>query len=289
MRGGEIVPATARLCIMNLHLHGISPDESPIQSGVDSLANDPGDRFSMVLTNPPFGKKSSVQIVNEEGELETESHTYERQDFWTSTKNKQLNFLQHVKTLLRVHGTCAIVVPDNVLFEGGAGETVRRNLLRQFDVHTLLRLPTGIFYAQGVKANVLFFDAKPAREKPWTERLWVYDLRTNKHFTLKMKPLRRTDLDDFVECFRPGERHKRTQTWSPEHEEGRWRAFEYDELATRDKLNLDLLWLKDSALEDSENLPEPGVLAAEIVEDLHAALEAFQTIAQELESPGDAA
>ena len=226
VQGWEIVPATARLCIMNLYLHGIGPDESPIRSG------------------------------------------YERQDFWTGTKNKQLNFLQHVKTLLRMHGTCAIVVPDNVLFEGGAGETVRRNLLQAFDVHTLLRLPTGIFYAQGVKANVLFFDAKPAREKPWTERLWVYDLRTNKHFTLKMKPLRRADLDDFVACYRPGERHRREPTWSPENESGRWRAFEYDELAERDKLNLDLLWLRDSA---------------EIVDDLNAALEAFRAIADELE------
>ena len=284
VRGWEIVPATARLCIMNLYLHRISLDRSPIQSGVDSLANDPGTRFSMVLTNPPFGKKSSIRVVNEEGELETESHTYERQDFWTSTKNKQLNFLQHVKTLLKMHGSCAIVVPDNVLFEGGAGETVRRSLLQQFDAHTLLRLPTGIFYAQGVKANVLFFDAKPAREKPWTERLWVYDLRTNKHFTLKTKRLRRTDLDDFVACYRPGERHEREATWSQANEEGRWRAFEYAELAKRDKLNLDLLWLKDSSLEDSENLPEPDVLATEIAADLEAALEAFQAIAQELES-----
>ena len=284
VHGWEIVPATARLCIMNLYLHGVAPDEPPIRSGVDSLANDPGERFSLVLTNPPFGKKSSVPIVNEEGELESESDTYERQDFWTSTKNKQLNFLQHVKTLLRMHGTCAIVVPDNVLFEGGAGETVRRNLLRTFDVHTLLRLPTGIFYAQGVKANVLFFEAKPAREKPWTERLWVYDLRTNKHFTLKMKPLRRADLDDFVACYRPDERHRREATWSSENEGGRWRAYDYEELAKRDKLNLDLLWLKDRSLEDSENLPEPEVLAAEIIEDLSAALEAFQAIVEDLES-----
>ena len=288
-QGWEIVPATARLCIMNLYLHGIGAVRVPVQSGVDSLANDPGERFSMVLTNPPFGKKSSIRIVNEEGDLETESDTYERQDFWTSTKNKQLNFLQHVKTLLMEHGSCAIVVPDNVLFEGGAGETVRRNLLQAFDVHTLLRLPTGIFYAQGVKANVLFFDAKPAREKPWTEQLWVYDLRTNKHFTLKMKPLRRADLDDFVECYRPRERHKREPTWNAENEGGRWRAFGYDELARRDKLNLDLLWLRDSALEDSENLPDPEVLAAEIVEDLHAALEAFQAIAEELEVAGESA
>ena len=170
------------------------------------------------------------------------------------------------------------------MFEGGAGETVRRHLLQQFDVHTLLRLPTGIFYAQGVKANVLFFDAKPAREKPWTERLWVYDLRTNKHFTLKMKPLRRADLGDFVACYRPGERHKREQTWSPENEGGRWRAFDYDELAKRDKLNLDLLWLRDSALEDSENLPEPEVLAAGIIKQLREALGAFEEIMEELDA-----
>ena len=173
---------------MNLYLHGIDADPCPVRSGVDSLASDPGDRFSLVLTNPPFGKKSSIAIVNEEGDLEKEDTAYERQDFWTTTKNKQLNFLQHVKTLLKINGRCAIVVPDNVLFEGGAGETVRRNLLQQCDVHTLLRLPTGIFYAQGVKANVLFFDAKPAQEKPWTKKLWVYDLRTNMHFTLEDEP-----------------------------------------------------------------------------------------------------
>ena len=189
MKGWELVPNTARLCIMNLYLHGIDADPCPIQSGVDSLASDPGERFSVVLTNPPFGKKSSIAIVNEAGDLEKEDTAYERQDFWTTTKNKQLNFLQHVKTLLKVNGRCAIVVPDNVLFEGGAGETVRRNLLKQCDVHTLLRLPTGIFYAQGVKANVLFFDAKPAQEKPWTTKLWVYDLRTNMHFTQKTNPL----------------------------------------------------------------------------------------------------
>ena len=282
VRGWELVPATARLCIMNLYLHGIDADPCPVTSGEDSLADDPGERFSMVLTNPPFGRKSSVHIVTAEGQLESESHSYERQDFWATTKNKQLNFLQHVKTLLKVHGSCAIVVPDNVLFEGGAGETVRRNLLQQFEVHTLLRLPTGIFYAQGVKANVLFFDAKPAREEPWTKRLWVYDLRTNKHFTLKKKPLRRADLDDFVTCYKPGERHRRKSTWGPDNESGRWRAYDFEELARRDKLNLDLFWLKDESLEDSEKLPEPEVLAAEIVEDLRVALEAFEEMVEEL-------
>ena len=280
--GVELVPATARLGIMNLYLHGIDADPCPIASGVDSLASDPGDRFSMILTNPPFGKKSSISIVNEEGQLEKEDTSYERQDFWTSTKNKQLNFLQHVKTLLKINGRCAIVVPDNVLFEGGAGETVRRNLLTQFDVHTLLRLPTGIFYAQGVMANVLFFDAKGAQEAAWTKRLWVYDLRTNMHFTLKTNSLKRSDLDEFVKCFRPVKRHNRRATWSEKKPEGRWRGFDYEELVKRDKLNLDIFWLKDKSLEDAEDLPEPDVLAQEIADDLQTALDQFTAIAGEL-------
>jgi type I restriction enzyme M protein len=278
VHGTEIVPATARLAIMNLMLHGVNGTKSPIVSGVDSLAADPGERYSMVLTNPPFGKKSSISIVNEEGDLEKEDTAYERQDFWTTTKNKQLNFLQHIKTLLKVNGRCAVVVPDNVLFEGGAGETVRRQLLKQFEVHTLLRLPTGIFYAQGVKANVLFFDAKSAQEAPWTSRLWVYDLRTNMHFTLKTNPLKRADLDEFVARFNPANRRERKEG-APD---GRWRSFAYEELLKRDKLNLDIFWLKDKSLEDSENLPEPDVLAQEIADDLQTALEQFAAIAAEL-------
>ncbi len=283
VRGWELVPATARLCIMNLYLHGVNADPCPVASGADSLANDPGERFSMILTNPPFGKKSSISIVGGDGELEKEDHAYERQDFWTTTKNKQLNFIQHVKTLLKINGRCAIVVPDNVLFEGGAGETVRRNLMKQFDVHTLLRLPTGIFYAQGVKANVLFFDARPAREEPWTGRLWVYDLRTNIHFTLKQNPLSRADLDEFINCFNAGNRHDRKGTWSEDdNPEGRWRSFSYDELMKRDKASLDIFWLKDKSLEDSDDLPEPDILAQEITDDLQTALEQFAGIAGEL-------
>ena len=282
VKGWELVPATARLCIMNLYLHGINADPCPILSGVDSLASDPGDRFSMVMTNPPFGKKSTIAIVNGDGDLEKEDYAYERQDFWTTTKNKQLNFLQHVKTLLKINGRCAIVVPDNVLFEGGAGETVRRNMLQQFDVHTLLRLPTGIFYAQGVKANVLFFDSRPARETAWTEKLWVYDLRTNMHFTLKTDPLKRADLDEFVECCNPSNRHERNETWSDDNPEGRWRCFNYDDLIKRDKINLDIFWLKDKSLEDSEDLPAPEILAREIADDLQTALEQFSIIADEL-------
>ena len=140
---------------MNLLLHGIGPGaeegKPPIETR-DSLAVDTGKRYSMVLTNPPFGKKSSVMILSEEGEASTEALTVTREDFWATTSNKQLNFMQHVKTILQISGRAAVVVPDNVRFEGGAGETIRRNLLHDCDVHTLLRLPTGIFYAQGVKA-----------------------------------------------------------------------------------------------------------------------------------------
>ena len=187
----------------------------------------------------------------------------------------QFNFLRHVFTILKQHGRAAVVVPDNVLFEGGAGETVRRELLKQADVHTLLRLPTGIFYAQGVKANVLFFDRKPAAEKPWTEKLWIYDLRTNKHFTLKENPLKRSDLDDFVACYNPKNRQERKES-------ERFKSFTYEELLKRDKLNLDIFWLKDESLEDSANLPDPDIIAAEIVEDLQAALAQFAEIASDL-------
>ena len=282
----ELVPNTARLCAMNFHLHGIGGDKSPVHAGHDSLAAPWGDDFTMVLTNPPFGRKSSYAYVNEEGQIEKEKQVVLRQDFWASTSNKQLNFLQHVNTLLKVHGRAAIVVPDNVLFEGGAGEKVRRQLLKTCDVHTLVRLPTGIWYSPGVKANLLFFDKKPGREEPWTTKLWVYDLRTNMHFTLKQKPIRRGDFDEFVACFKPGAREKRRATWSEKKPEGRWRAFTYDELLKRDKVSLDLFWLRDESLEDGDSLPDPDVLAAEIADDLQAAMEQFAGIAEELREAG---
>jgi type I restriction enzyme M protein len=232
----------------------------------------------VVLTNPPFGKKSSTTIVGEEGKVSKERDTVERDDFWATTSNKQLNFVQHVKTLLKQNGRAALVLPDNVLFEGGAGETIRRKLLHDCDVHTLLRLPTGLFYAQGVKANVLFFDKKPAAETPWTRKLWIYDLRTNMHFTLKTSTLKREDLDEFVQCYNPSNRHDRKATWSTDNPDGRWRAYDYDELVNRDKASLDIFWLRDESLSDSDNLPAPEVIAAEIVEDLEAALEQFREI-----------
>jgi type I restriction enzyme M protein len=224
-------------------------------------------------------------IVGEDGKTSAEKDIVERDDFWATTSNKQLNFVQHIKTLLKPHGRAAVVVPDNVLFEGGAGETIRRKLMHECDVHTLLRLPTGLFYAQGVKANVIFFDKKPASETPWTKKLWIYDLRTNKHFTLKTNPLKRADLDEFVTLYNPANRHQRQATWGPENPDGRWRAYEYDELVARDKASLDIFWLKDESLADSDNLPPPEVIAQEIVEDLEAALEQFRLIAGDLASP----
>jgi type I restriction enzyme M protein len=273
IKGKDIVDGVARLCVMNLYLHGIGGDESPIEVG-DSLISDSGERFDIILTNPPFGKKSSITIVNGEGKADKETLIYERQDFWATTSNKQLNFLQHVKTITKINGKVGIVVPDNVLFEGGAGETVRRKLLAECDVHTLLRLPTGVFYAQGVKANVLFFDRKPASEKPWTEKLWIYDLRTNQHFTLKTNPLRYDDLKDFIQCYNPENRFNRKET-------ERFKAFTYDELMQRDKVSLDIFWLKDESLEDSENLPPPELIAREILENLESALNQFGSICED--------
>lgn len=280
-KGWEIVDNAARLCVMNLYLHGIGAEESPIIVA-DSLVSDPGDRFDVVLTNPPFGKKSSYTIVNGEGKADKDSQTYERQDFWATTSNKQLNFLQHVKTLLKINGKTAIVVPDNVLFEGGAGETVRRKLMQECDVHTLLRLPTGVFYAQGVKANVLFFDRKPANEKPWTEKLWIYDLRTNQHFTIKTNTLKYEDMADFIKCYNPDNRFERKET-------ERFRSFTYNEIMQRDKVSLDISWLKDDSLEDSANLPDPDVIAKDIAENLEDALEQFRSIQEDLGQPGKGA
>jgi type I restriction enzyme M protein len=163
---------------------------------------------------------------------------------------------------------------------------VRRRLLNECDVHTLLRLPTGIFYAQGVKANVIFFERKPASETPWTKQVWIYDFRTNMNFTLKTNQLVRSDLDEFVTCYNPQNRHERQSTLSESNPDGRWRVFTYEELIARDKVNLDIFWLRDESLEDSANLPDPDVLAKEIMEELEAALEQFKGIVEELAENG---
>ncbi len=279
IHGVELVDGTARLAAMNLVLHGIGSytGESLIEVR-DSLIADPGRRWSVVLSNPPFGRKSALTMVGADGREAREDREIERTDFAVTTSNKQLNFVQHICTILDINGRAAVVLPDNVLFEGGAGETIRRRLLKDFDLHTMLRLPTGIFYAQGVKANVLFFDKKPANEQPWTPRLWIYDLRTNQHFTLKQNKLQRHHLDDFVECYLPGkDRSERVET-------EQFKAFTYDELMARDKANLDITWLRDESLEDLDNRPAPEIIARESVEDLTAALTEFEAVAAALES-----
>jgi len=271
--GNEIVASTRRLCLMNLFLHNIGDlVEEPQVDRADALISDPGKRFDYVLANPPFGKKSSMTITNEEGEEDRDALTYERQDFWETTSNKQLNFLQHIVTILKDTGKAAVVLPDNVLFEGGAGEKIRRKLLETCDVHTILRLPTGIFYAQGVKANVVFFDAKPKDGKVHTKGTWFYDLRTNKHFTLKTMTLKREDLDDFVACYNPENRHER-------RESERFKYYAYEELVARDKASLDIFWLKDESLDNLDDLPTPDVLAQEIIEHLESALASFRDVA----------
>lgn len=269
--GVDIVDEVVRLCAMNLYLHGIGNGGSPVKQG-DALSASPNERYNVVLTNPPFGKKSSYKVVGEDGDVTTERENYEREDFKFTTSNKQINFLQHIMTILDQNGRAGVVLPDNVLFEAGrAGEGIRKRLLEQFDFHTLIRLPTGIWYSPGVKANVLFFDKKPAAKEAWTKKLWIYDLRTNMNFTLKTRKMVPDDLKDFIDCYK-----KRKET-------ERFKCFTYDELVKRDKLNLDIFWLKDESLEDIDSLPAPDVIAAEIVENLEAALEQFRAVAEELD------
>lgn len=278
--GNEIVAGTRRLALMNMFLHNIGEidGDSPISPN-DALIAPPQESYDYVLANPPFGKKSSMVFTNEDGELDRDDLTYNRQDFWATTSNKQLNFVQHIRSMLKTTGRAAVVVPDNVLFEGGAGETVRRKLLETTDLHTILRLPTGIFYANGVKANVLFFDNQPARAEPWTKEVWVYDYRTNIHHTLKKKPLRYEDLQDFVACYNPHNRFERVANWhATDNPEGRWRRFSHEQIVARDKTSLDLFWLKDKSLADLDNLPEPDELAGEIVDNLEAGLACFRAV-----------
>ncbi len=276
--GYELVDATARLAAMNLLMHGIgTPDgESRIVVG-DALRNPVIATADVVLANPPFGTTSSVTYVTGEGGVATQKETIARDDFWATTSNKQLNFLQHIISMLKPGGRAAVVLPDNVLFEGGAGATVRKRLLDTCDLHTVLRLPTGIFYAPGVKANVLFFDKKPAREKPWTTETWFYDLRTNQHFTLKRKKLALSDLQPFIDAYCADERTQRIET-------ERFKRFPYEELALRDQVNLDIIWLKDTSQLDADDLPDPDLLAAEIIEELKAALAEFEELASQLDS-----
>ena len=273
---------------MNMFLHNIGEiDGESAVSPNDALVAPSGKTYDFVLANPPFGKKSSMSFTNEEGEQETDDLTYNRQDFWATTSNKQLNFVQHIRTMLKTTGRAAVVVPDNVLFEGGAGETIRRKLLENTDLHTILRLPTGIFYANGVKANVIFFDNREASPEPWTKEVWYYDYRTNVHHTLKKKTMRLEDLEDFIRCYNAENRHERNETWhSEKNPEGRWRKFKYQDLIARDKTSLDLFWLKDKSLSDLDNLPEPDLLATEIIDNLEAGLNSFREVLGALQKAG---
>jgi type I restriction enzyme M protein len=281
--GTELVHTTARLAAMNLYLHNIgTADGKPVIQNEDALRNRPIKRATLVLANPPFGKKSSVATYDEDGAAgNREAQTYKnRTDFWdTTSSNKQLNFVQHIVSLLEIGGRAAVVLPDNVLSDAGIGETIRRSLLRECDVHTMLRLPTGLFYANGIKANVLFFTRKPARsesEPPATKRLWVYDFRTGMHFTLKQNPLTREALQDFVDSYQPDAApDERVET-------ERFKSFSYEELMKRDKANLNITWLSESDDKDGTNLPAPQVLVEEITLDLQLALGELEKITDSL-------
>lgn len=274
--GTDITPLVVSLCAMNMYLHGIGGKNSPVTEG-DSLMNAGDKRYDMVLTNPPFGKKGGLKIMGEDGSVTTEKEEYNRDDFIATTSNKQLNFVQHIMTILNTHGRAAVVVPDNVLFEGGAGEKIRRRLLNEFNLHTVLRLPTGIFYAQGVKANVIFFDKYPPLDKGHrTNDVWFYDLRTNMNLSLVTNSLNDNHLADFIKCYNADNIMARTES-------ERFKKFSYDEIIKRDKVSLDITWLKDESLESLENLPEPEILADEIVDNLETALDSFKNVLTELQ------
>jgi len=258
---------------MNLFLHSIGTDyKHPVISVGDSLekGTEPVD---MVLTNPPFGKKSSFIIIGADGKSRTDRISYNRQDFWVTTSNKQMNFVQHVYSMLKEDGRAAVVVPDNVLFEGGAGERIRRTLLQRCDVHTLLRLPTGIWYSTGVKANVLFFDKKPATKTPATKEIWVYDLRSNRSFSVRQNPIRTEDLTDFIQAYHVDDRTLRKET-------NLFRRFGYSEILERDKANLDIQWQLKSAHAVKNETPQ--VLMKEILNDLEEAMREFAEAGKEI-------
>lgn len=255
--GVELVQETYRLCLMNLFLHGVGDINAKdvCIDRRDSLLTKPNENYDYVLANPPFGRKSSLTFTNEEGEDEQEDLVYNRSDFWTTTSNKQLNFVQHIYSILKITGRAAVVVPDNVLFEDGAGDTVRKNLLKKTNLHTILRLPTGIFYKPGVKANVIFFDNKEPSDKWQTKEVWVYDFRTNVHFTLKQNPMTEESLKDFVKCYNPDNINSRKATYSDKQPDGRFRKYTLKEIEEND-YKLDLKWLIDDDGQDDRTLSE---------------------------------
>lgn len=280
--GWEIESSTARLCLMNLFLHGIGDlKDTPDIEVTDSLKVLPQKKVDIVLANPPFGKSSSDIPTIDEKQASKEGY-FLRKDFWVTTSNKQLAFLQHIVSMLKENGRAAIVLPDNVLFEGGAGETIRMKLLEEVNLHTILRLPTGIFYAQGVKANVLFFEKPQKNNKPSTKEIWFYDYRTNIRHTPKKNPLRAEDLHEFINCYNAEDITSRKETWTSKNDIGRWKKYSYKALQARDKINLDITWLKDDSVIDIDNLPNPDTLIDEIIEDIESSLLSFRTIKESL-------
>lgn len=231
LHGFDNTALVVTLASMNLYLHGIGTDRSPILCQ-DSLEKAPDTLVDVILANPPFGTRPAGSV------------DIDRQDFYVETKNNQLNFLQHIMVMLKNTGRAAVVLPDNVLFEGGAGETIRKELLKNFNLHTILRLPTGIFYAQGVKANVLFFQ----KGTP-TNNVWYYDYRTGIKHTLATKPMQRQHLDDFVKCYNAGDISQRTET-------ERFKCYPVEELLSRDKTSLDITWIKQTDDDEDVSLGE---------------------------------
>ena len=264
----------ARLAAMNLLLHGIykaEEQEIPI-SCRDSLKSECSEEVDVVVTNPPFGTRGSVTYTTDGGARDVADLTVVRPDFWVETANKQLNFVQHVYTLLKPHGRAAIVVPDNVLFESGAASTIRQRLLESCDVHTLLRLPAGLFYASGVKANVLFFEKTSMRDSNKKARsIWVYDMRSSKRFSLKTNPILRKDLQEFVELYRSDRRI------SDENLNGdasiRWRRFDQESIRNSEECNLDLTWRAVSENPKRIGVERLDELSRLIADDLRRALE----------------
>ena len=239
LHGYDNTALVVTLASMNLYLHGIGTDRSPILCQ-DSLEKSPSVLVDVILANPPFGTRPSGSVeIN-------------REDFYVETKNNQLNFLQHMMVMLKNGGRAAVVLPDNVLFEGGAGEVIRKKLLTEFNLHTILRLPTGIFYAQGVKANVLFF----SKGTP-TKDIWFYDYRTGVKHTLATNPMQRHHLDDFVECYKSENILARQETYESEsNPNGRWRKYNVDDILKRDKTSLDITWIKQNDDDDDYTLAE---------------------------------
>ena len=266
--GADISDRQVRFCLMNLIMHGITDDEKIIES-TDSLFKENSDKFDFVLVDPPFGKKSRGGKTKE---------SYERQDFWKTTSDKHLNFLQHVNTLLKINGKGAIIVPDGVLSAKG-GKIIRENLLRYCDFHTILRLPTGILHKPSSLASVLFFDRKPARtdEKPRTEKVWVYDLRAEQSFTPKENPIQESDFEDFIQCFNSKNMGNRKKS-------KRFKSFAYKTIMGRENISLNFpTWIEDKETRKLRNLPPPKILGEKILVNLELSVKSMKKLMSELE------